>query len=192
MFRAISKHLSLLSFLFISFIIAPVSADNTMPYPIIKAEYIVVERMLVKPGQEAWFEQYWSKNLLPVFEKIDGFMGAYMLANTAPTGSAEDETDFGPLLPLGPPDKTFLPHGGIHLNNVKTDTQINFDAVLKGTYNYHVVHFWRDSKSLKNLVPGFAEGWKKAHGKGDAWQILTDDYFTQLENHWDLVYRVVQ
>ena len=167
-------------------------ADSKLPYPIIKADYIVVERMLVKPGKEAWFEDYWANTLLPVFEKIDGFAGAYMLANTPPEGADADETDFGPLLPLGPPDKTFLPHGGIHLNNVQTDTQINFDAVLRGTYNYQVIHFWRDSDSLKQLVPGFAAGWQKAHGDGDAWQILTDDYFTNLENHWDLVYRLVQ
>ena len=170
----------------------PASAENKPAYPLIKAEYIVIEKMLVKPGQEAWFEQYWSTTLLPAFEKIDGFMGAYMLANEAAKGSAEGETDFGPLLPMGPPEKTFLPHGGLHLNNVQTDTQINFDAVLRGTYNYQVVHFWRDSASLKNLVPGFADGWKQAHGDGDAWSILTEYYFTKLENHWDLVYRVVQ
>ena len=170
----------------------PAFADSKIPYPLIKAEYIVVEKMLVKPGQEAWFEKYWSATLLPAFEKIDGFMGAYMLANDAAKGSAAGETDFGPLLPMGPPEKTFLPHGGLHLNNIQTDTQINFDAMLRGTYNYQVVHFWRDSASLKNLVPGFADGWKKAHGDGDAWSILTTDYFTKLENHWDLVYRVVQ
>lgn len=178
-------------FCFLSiFFFSSAHAESKLPYPIIDADYVVVERMLVKPGKEAWFEKYWAEILLPAFENIEGFSGAIMLSNEAPAGSPPEDTDFGPLLPLGPPDKTFLPHGGIHLNNVKTDTQINFDAVLRGTYNYQVIHFWKDSASLKNLVPGFAAGWKSAHGDGDAWQILTDDYFTNLENHWDLVYRL--
>ena len=62
---------------------------------------------------------------------------------------------FGEILPMGPPSKVFLGHGGIHLNGVQTDTQINFDAMLKGTYNYQVVHFWRDSEALKGLVPAW-------------------------------------
>ncbi len=189
--RSSSKHFLYL-FLLIGLLPATVQAEGKLSYPVIKAEYIVVERMLVKPGKEEWFEKYWSETLLPVFENIDGFAGAFMLTNSAPEGSDPEETNFGPLLPLGPPDKTFLPHGGIHLNNVQTDTQINFDSVLRGTYNYQVIHFWRDAAALKNLVPGFAAGWRKAHGDGDAWQILTRGYFTNLENHWDLVYRVIQ
>ncbi|NKB37505.1 MAG: hypothetical protein GKR93_10100 [Gammaproteobacteria bacterium] len=102
MCRYFNKLFSFFSVFLLLNIFSSASAEEGMPYPIIKAEYIVVERMLVKPGQEAWFEKYWSSTLLPVFEKIDGFMGAYMLANTAPTGSPEGETNFGPLLPLGP------------------------------------------------------------------------------------------
>ena len=54
-----------------------------------------------------------------------------MLANTALPTDPAGETDFGEILPMGPPSKVFLGHGGIHLNGVQTDTQINFDAMLK-------------------------------------------------------------
>ena len=171
--------------------LSALKAEETPTFPAIKSEYVVVERMLVKEEQKEWFEIFWKNKILPVFEKYDGFQGAFMLANDAPEGASPDETDFGPLLPLGPPEKTFLPHGGIHLNGVQTDTQINFDSVLRGTYNYQVIHFWRDSTSLKSLVPELGNAWKEVHGEEDPWVILTKDYFTKLENHWDIVYRVI-
>ena len=167
------------------------NAEDRIPFPAVKSEYVVFERMLVKEEHKEWFEDFWTNTILPVFEQYDGFEGAFMLVNSPPKGADASETDFGPLLPLGPPDKTFLPHGGIHLNGVQTDVQINFDSVLRGTYNYQVIHFWKDSDSLKSLVPELGEAWKKVHGNTDPWVILTKDYFTKLENHWDLVYRVI-
>ncbi len=171
----------------------PVAADDhSGTFPSVAGDYYVVERMLVKAGKEAWFEQYWKETLLPVFEKIDGFEGGFMATVIPASGLKPADYDFGPLLPLGPPDKAFLPHGGIQLNGVQTDIQINFDSVMRGTYNYKVIHFWRDAEALKNLVPQFAEAWKAVHGDGDAWGILTRDYFSNLENHWDLVFRVIR
>jgi hypothetical protein len=185
------KFYTLLSFILLCTPLTFVKAQENISFPALKAEYVVVERMLVKEGQKEWFEVFWKDTILPVFAKYDGFQGAFMLANNPPDGAKPDETDFGDLLPLGPPEKAFLPHGGIHLNNIQTDTQINFDSVLRGTYNYQVIHFWRDSESLKSLVPELENAWKKVHGEGDPWVILTKDYFTKLENHWDIVYRVV-
>ena len=174
-------------------LVSPASlAEDKPAYPVVDGKYVVIERMLVKAGYEQWFEDYWRNTVLPVFAEIDGFEGGYMLANTALPTDPVGETDFGEILPMGPPSKVFLGHGGIHLNGVQTDTQINFDAMLKGTYNYQVVHFWRDSEALKGLVPGLAAGWQAVHGEGDPWAILTEDYFPNLENHWDIVYRVVQ
>ncbi len=174
------------------FLTSQALSQETPDYPVINGKYVVIEKMLVKQGHEEWFEDYWSKTLLPVFAKIDGFEGGYMLASSSDKNAAISETDFGEILPFGPPDKVFLEHGGIHLNNVLTNTQINFDSMLRGTYNYQVIHFWRDSKSLKGLVPGLADGWSKVHGEGDPWVILTAEYFPKLENHWDIVFRVIR
>ncbi len=170
----------------------PVAAEPAARFPVVAGEYYVVERMLVKPGQEAWFEAFWKDTLLPVFEQIEGFEGGFISTVRPDPALAEADYDFGPLLPLGPPDKAFLPHGGIQLNGVVTDTQINFDSVMRGTYNYKVVHFWKDAAALQNLVPGFEAAWRKVHGEGNAWEILRDTYFVKLENHWDLVYRVIR
>tara|TARA_B100001059_G_scaffold79526_1_gene77382 strand:+ start:7720 stop:8283 length:564 start_codon:yes stop_codon:yes gene_type:complete len=167
-------------------------AEDKPAFPVVDGKYVVIERMLVKEGYEQWFEDYWKNMVLPVFAEIDGFEGGYMLANSALPTDPVGETDFGEILPMGPPANVFLDHGGIHLNGVQTDTQINFDAMLRGTYNYQVVHFWRNSDALKGLVPGLAAGWQTVHGEGDPWAILTEDYFPNLENHWDIVYRVVQ
>lgn len=159
-------------------------------FPIVDAEYYVIERMLVKEGKDAWFEDYWTNRVLPVFQKMPGFAGGFIATVNPDPELSPEEYDFGPLLPLGPPEKAFLPHGGIHLNGVVTDTQINFDSVMRGTYDYTVIHFWEDAKSLRNLVPEFATAWAKVHGEGDAWKTLTEEYFANLENHWDLVMRV--
>ena len=105
-------------------------AEDKPAYPVVDGKYVVVERMLVKAGYEQWFEDYWRNTVLPVFAEIDGFEGGYMLANTALPTDPAGETDFGEILPMGPPSKVFLGHGGIHLNGVQTDTQINFDAML--------------------------------------------------------------
>ena len=106
------------------------NAKDIMPFPAIKSEYVVFERMLVKEEHKEWFEDFWTNTILPVFEQYEGFEGAFMLVNSPPKGADASETDFGPLLPLGPPDKTFLPHGGIHLNGVQTDVQINLKGDL--------------------------------------------------------------
>ncbi|NNM01538.1 MAG: hypothetical protein HKO62_12365 [Gammaproteobacteria bacterium] len=182
-----------LAVVLVALVCLPAGADeHASGFPAVAGDYYVVERMLVKPGKEAWFETYWKETLLPVFEKIDGFEGGFM-ATVIPAGGLKPaDYDFGPLLPLGPPDQAFLPHGGIQLNGVQTDVQINFDSVMRGTYNYKVIHFWRDAKSLQALVPQFANAWKEVHGDDDAWGILTRDYFSNLENHWDLVFRVIR
>lgn len=159
----------------------------------IEADYYVIERMLVKKGNEAWFEDYWTRMVLPVFKQLPGFLGA-VISTTEPDPTLQPEDyDFSPLVPLGPPAKAFLPHGGIHLNGVVTNTQINFESVMRGTYNYTVIHYWKDAKSLRNLVPGFEGAWKAVHGQDtNPWGTLEKDYFSKLENHWDLAMRVVR
>lgn len=168
--------------------IVPQAAAQSTPAG---ASYYVEEKMLVKPGQEAWFVDYWKTKVLPVFASMDGYMG-YTISTTIPDPALPDGAeDFGEILPLGPPDEVFISHGGLQLRGVVTNTMIHFDSLLRGTYNFKVIHYWRDAESLQGLVPQFGPIWTKIHGDKDPWKTLETDYFVNLENHWDTVYRVV-
>lgn len=156
------------------------------------AGYYVEEKMLVKEGKEDWFVNYWLTKVLPVFAAMPGYMG-YTISTTTgdPKAAAEDE-NFGPLLPLGPPDQVFIEHGGIQLRGTTTNTMIHFDSLLRGTYNFKVVHYWKDAQSLRGLLPLFGPNWTRLNGDADPWGTLEKDYFANLENHWDTVFRIVE
>jgi|GEM_PF-2188927 len=163
-------------------------AANNVPHGLENAEYYIQERMLVKPGKEDWFIDYFRTKVVPVLAMTEGYMGT-VFSTTIP----KNAEDFGPVLPLGPPEKPFLPHLGIKLNGTQTDTQINFDSMLRGTYNFQVYHYFRDEKSLQSLLPEFGPNWKKRYGEdSDPWDTLATEYFSNLENHWDTVYRIVK
>lgn len=155
------------------------------------AAYYVEEKMLVKDGKEDWFVDYWKTRVLPVFAAMDGYMGYTISTTQSDPELTEEEEDFGPLLPLGPPDEVFIEHGGLQLRGTVTNTMIHFDSLLRGTYNFKVTHYWRDAKSLQGLVPQFGPVWTELHGDEDPWKTLETDYFSNLENHWDTVFRVV-
>lgn len=156
-----------------------------------EASYYVEEKMLVQEGKEEWFVEYWKSKVLPVFSEMDGYLG-YTISTSIPDPElTPEEEDFGTLLPLGPPDEVFISHGGLQLKGTVTNTMIHFDSLLRGTYNFKVVHYWRDAKSLQGLVPQFGPIWTRIHGDEDPWKTLETDYFSNLENHWDTVYRVV-
>jgi hypothetical protein len=159
--------------------------------PVAGAGYYVEEKMLVKAGKEQFFVDYWLTKVLPVFAAMPGYMG-YTISTTHgdPQAAAGDE-NFGPLLPLGPPDEVFIEHGGIQLRGVTTNTMIHFDSLLRGTYNFKVVHYWKDAASLRGLLPLFGPNWTRINGDTDPWGTLERDYFANLENHWDTVFRVV-
>jgi hypothetical protein len=182
----IRPFLVLLSLLFL---VANASAQQSEVHG---ASYIVEEKMLVKEGKEDWFVEYWKSTVLPVFAAMDGYMG-YQINTTMPDPElTPEEENFGEVLPLGPPDRTFIPHGGIQLNGTVTNTMVHFGSMLRGTYNFTVVHYWRDAESLRGLLPQFGPKWKEVHGKGDPWKVLETEYFVNLENHWDTVYRIVE
>ena len=176
--------------LFAFVLVAPMAITEPPPFPMVDAEYYVVEKMLVKPEKLEWFVGFWRNTMLPVFEQIDGWRGGYVSTVLPPTGEAPP--DFPALLPFGPPDTAFLPHDGLQLNGVVTNTQIHFEALLRGTYNFVVVHYWRDAEALENLLPAFTPAWNKVHPGQQAWRVLEEEYFTNLENHWDTAYRIVR
>ena len=89
--------------------------------------------------------------------------GAGGYVSTVLPATGEAPPDFPALLPFGPPDTAFLPHDGLQLNGVVTNTQIHFEALLGGTYNFVVVHYWRDAEALENLLPAFTPAWNKVH-----------------------------
>ncbi len=155
------------------------------------AGYYVEEKMLVKPGKEDWFIEYWKSKVLPVFEDMPGYMGHTISTSNADPDLSEGEENFGALLPLGPPDEVFIEHGGLQLRGTTTNTMIHFDSLLRGTYNFKVVHYWKDAESLRGLLPLFGPTWTRINGGKDPWGTLERDYFTNLENHWDTVFRVV-
>ena len=158
--------------------------------PMTGAQYYVEEKMLVMPGKHEWFEGFWKSKVLPVFSEMDGYMGYHISTIYPDPELKREEWDFGELLPLGPPDEVFIPHGGLQLKGTVTNTMIHFDSLLRGTYNYKVIHYWRDAKSLRGLVPQFGPIWTRVHGDDDPWKLLETDYFVNLENHWDTVYRI--
>jgi hypothetical protein len=171
----------------------PVRAEEKLAFPVVDADYYVIERWHVEEGKEAWFEDYWPTTILPVFEQIPGFQGA-VLSTTRPDPTLKPEDyDFGPIVPLGPPEKAFLPHVGVQLNGVVTNTQINFESVLRGTYNFTVVQFWKDAEALRGVVPGFEKAWKRVYGEdSDPWKTLEKDLFSNIENHWDIAKRIIR
>lgn len=137
------------------------------------AGYYVEEKMLVKDGKGEWFFTYWQTKVLPVFAAMPGYMGYTISTTIADPKLAAGEENFGPLLPLGPPDDVFIEHGGIQLRGTTTNTMIHFDSLLRG------------------LLPLFGPNWTRLNGDADPWGTLEKDYFSNLENHWDTVYRVV-
>ena len=162
-------------------------AQSAMP----EAGYYVEEKMLVKDGKEEWFVNYWQTKVLPVFAAMPGYMGYTISTTTGDPAAGEGDENFGPLLPLGPPDEVFIEHGGIQLRGTTTNTMIHFDSLLRGTYNFKVVHYWKDAESLRGLLPLFGPTWTRLNGDADPWGTLEKDYFSNLENHWDTVFRVV-
>lgn len=184
------KHLTLTFVALISVALAP-SASAQAPAPVVGAKYYVEEKMLVKEGKHEWFENYWKTMVLPVFAEMDGYMGYHISTIYPEPGLEPKEWDFGELLPLGPPGEVFIPHGGLQLKGTVTNTMIHFDSLLRGTYNFKVIHYWRDAKSLRGLVPQFGPIWTRVNGDDDPWKVLETDYFVNLENHWDTVYRVL-
>jgi len=187
---AITRHVSrAFAFVSLALIVATGSAKAQSAVP--GAGYYVEEKMLVKEGKEEWFVNYWQTKVLPVFAAMPGYMG-YTISTTVgdPKLDAEEE-NFGPLLPLGPPDQVFIEHGGIQLRGTTTNTMIHFDSLLRGTYNFKVVHYWKDAESLRGLLPLFGPNWTRINGDADPWGTLEKDYFSNLENHWDTVFRVV-
>lgn len=155
------------------------------------AHYYVEEKMLVKPGKEAWFASYWTSKVLPVFASMPGYLGYHISTVQNDAALKPEEEDFGSLLPLGPPDEVFIEHGGLQLRGTVTNTMIHFDSLLRGTFNFKVIHYWKDAESLRGLLPLFGPNWKKIHGDEDPWKELETQYFVNLENHWDTVYRIV-
>ncbi|RME67112.1 MAG: hypothetical protein D6782_03155, partial [Alphaproteobacteria bacterium] len=105
------------------------AADQAPSPDIGAAEYYIHERMLVKPDKLDWFADYYRRNVLPVLALADGYLGT-VISTTLPLANE----DFGPVLPLGPPAETFLPHDGIKLRDTLTNTQIHFDSLLRGTF----------------------------------------------------------
>ena len=164
------------------------AAGQAAPAPWADAEYYIHERMKVKDDKLDWFVAYYRDEVLPILALTDGYLGT-VFSTTLPKA----DEDFGPVLPLGPPEETFLPHYGIKLEGTVTNTQIHFDALLRGTFNFQVYHYFRDAEALNRLLPEFEPNWEKVHGAGPgAWKTLEDAYFTHLENHWDTVYRIVR
>lgn len=155
------------------------------------ARYYVEEKMLVKPGKEEWFVGYWTSTVLPVFASMPGYLGYHISTVQNDAALSAEEEDFGSLLPLGPPDEVFIEHGGLQLRGTVTNTMIHFDSLLRGTFNFKVIHYWKDAKSLRGLLPLFGPNWVKIHGDEDPWKVLETQYFVNLENHWDTVYRIV-
>lgn len=184
--QSIARAAALLS---IALLFATGSAQAQPEIP--RAGYYVEEKMLVKEGKEAWFVDYWQTKILPVFAQMPGYMGYKISTTTGDPAAAPGDEDFGPLLPLGPPDQVFIEHGGIQLRGVTTNTMIHFDSLLRGTYNFKVVHYWKDAESLRGLLPLFGPTWTRLNGDADPWGTLEKEYFANLENHWDTVFRIV-
>lgn len=164
-----------------------------------KPRFVIEEYHLVKPGKEQEVINWYLTKLEPVLKTYPGYLGMEILS-TQSDGSVKDP-EISRL--IGLPDKVILPHLGIMIDGeVRTDKQINLHAMLRGQYNLMYRHYLADEDSFKKLMEGHeraGEGsnpeslpgrWKKMYGT-ELWDTMAKEYFVNLDNHYDVVYRFV-
>ena len=102
-------------------------------------------------------------------------------------------------LPSGP-RRVVAPHPFLHQLGVRTDAMIDFDALLVNEYDIVAVHLLNNTTTLDTLFPQFVEGykaiqpnWKEEHPSAETVEdALVEDFFTLVDNHWDVFYDITE
>lgn len=102
-------------------------------------------------------------------------------------------------LPPGP-RRVIAPHPFLHQLGVRTDAMIDFDALLVNEYDVLALHLLSSTDTLETLFPQFVEGyevvqpnWREEHPDADTVEdAIIQDYFTLVDNHWDVFYDITK
>lgn len=98
------------------------------------------------------------------------------------------------------PRRVISPHPFLSQLGVRTDAMIDFDALLQHEYNIVAVHLLDDVTSIETLFPQWVEGYKKVQpnwqaehpGAETVEDAVMQDYFSLVDNHWDVFYEVTK
>lgn len=164
-----------------------------------KPRFVIEEYHLVKPGKEEEVIAWYLKNIVPVLQTYPGYIGMEVLSNSSDASVKDPEI----AKLIGLPKTDILPHLGIMMDGqIRTDRSINFHSVLQNQFTLMYRHYLSDEASFKALMEGHetrGDGlsseslpakWRKIHGT-DLWDTMAKEYFVDIDNHWDIVYRFV-
>jgi hypothetical protein len=129
------------------------------------------------------------------------FLGALTYADGYSGTTIHTRSDTLQQVLGGPPTRRVIaPHPFLHQLGVRTNAMIDFDALLQHEYNVVCIHFLHDASNIAKLFDQFVAGyervqpnWREEHpNAASAEDALIEDYFSLIDNHWDVFWDVTK
>lgn len=162
------------------------------PFPGTDIKLVIVEYWSVPAENLERWRYFFEKIFLGAFTHTHGYSGS-MVQERSGHG-----IDIGIGFAEGEQRRVIAPHPWLQHAGVRTNTMIDFDALLQHEYNIVAMHYFHDLEGyathMGEWVAGYEKiqpNWREEHPDaetlGDA---IFQDFFALADNHWDVFYDV--
>lgn len=138
-------------------------------------------------NQQEW-QAYFEKIIVAANRGCDGYLGCTLMRRSAWWRDAS-----------AGPRKAIQPHFGLRLGGSRTQTSVNFAALIQHEYTFLAVHEWSGAIGDDFLSQWMAAwealrpDWREAHpDTDDPEEALSREFFSLVDNHWDVTYDVIE
>jgi hypothetical protein len=136
----------------------------------------------------AFLEAY-RNNTFATMSQIPGYQGVTIVTTLAPSAAEAAHTQFKGEI-LGGPDQFYVPHPGVMMDGaIRTDTSINYSLLFKPTFT--IITYYQFPPGVKMLAE-MQRIFEKDHPGEDRIKKVTREFFTHIQNHWDMHYRAIE
>lgn len=148
---------------------------------------VFAEYWSVSPGHEESWRAYFETVIVPANASCGGYLGCSIMRRSAwwrdPEAGAR---------------RVLQPHFGLRLGGQRTSVSVNLSALLQHEYTFLAIHEWSQSPSGTFLDDWLAAwerlrpDWRRDHADvDDPMEALSREFFSLVDNHWDVTYEVV-
>jgi hypothetical protein len=150
-------------------------------------DHVFAEYWDVSPENQAAWRDYFENVIVAANQQCRGYAGCTIVQRS---GWWRD-TSAGPR-------KALQPHFGLRVGGLRVNTSINFGALLQHEYTFLALHMF-DAPPQPDYLAEWTAAWERLQpdwrdrhpDTDDPVEALSRDFFSLVDNHWDVTYEVV-
>jgi hypothetical protein len=121
--------------------------------------------------------------------KIPGYKGVTIVTTLAPDAAEAARSKFHGEM-LGGPNQLYVPQPGVMMDGtIRTDTSINYSLLFKPTFT--IITYYQFPPGVK-MLEEMQRIFSQDHPGEDRIKKITREFFTHIQNHWDMHYRAIE